>query len=169
MLELIREEFEITKFGVGCVLLALIVFAAVSLAQKHDLHENYTPVTAHVSSVQESCHLSRPASLQERAFHGRSRYDTITSDVLDCAEAERRTKTDPHWRGAFVNYAITLAYDYISPIDGRKHAGSDLISRYPDGRKLHPGDAFSVMASKNSAGISTTGMPAAPVRVTLGF
>jgi hypothetical protein len=169
MFELIREEFAISKFSLGCMLVALILVAAASLSQKHDLHENYTPVTAHVSSVQESCRLSRQASLQERAIYGRSRYDTITSDELDCAEAERRTKTDPQWRGAFVNYAITLAYDYISPVDGRKYAGSEFISRYPDGRKLRPDDAFNVMASKINAEISTTALPASPIRLTQNF
>jgi hypothetical protein len=169
MFELIGEEFAISKFAMGCILVALIVVAAASLSQKHDLHENYTPVTAHASGVQESCHLSRGASLQERAFYGRRRDDTITSDPLDCTEAERLAKTDPQWRGAFVNYAITLAYDYISPVDGRKHAGSEFVSRYPDGRKLRPGDAFSVMASKNNAEISTTALPAAPIRLTLSF
>ncbi|PPD45503.1 MAG: hypothetical protein CTY15_03700 [Methylocystis sp.] len=121
--------------GLGVVGVGLGVFYVVD---QYDKKNNYTPIQARVSRVEEKCYMEK-----------RSGRSTWTSDMLACERAQEMVKSHPNWLGYTVKYKINVSYDYVSPVDNRTHSGSRVMSAYPDGKKIYPGSQISIRASKS--------------------
>ncbi len=129
----------------------LIVFATVAVAaaalaayNKYDKATNFQPVDAHINAVNEQCYM-------EKVDRGALTKTTSTSDLLRCDVAERLTREHPHWQGYAVKHKIEIRFDYVSPVDRANHASSMTMAAFPNGRPLHAGDVFPVLASKTKA------------------
>ncbi len=118
----------------GVVLMGVGGFAAYDY---HDKTANYIPVQARITDVKEMCFMERRS--------GRTRE---WSETTTCAIAELAVKISPKWKGFDVKHQITVAYDYISPVDKRTHSGKRELSDYPNGQKLSSGQIYQIRASK---------------------
>lgn len=125
----------------GLVATGIAGFAAYD---QYDKKANFQRVNAHVSTVSEQCYL-------EKVDRGILSKSTSTSDMLRCELAEQLTREHPKWQGYEIKHKIEIKFAYISPVDGATHTSSLRMSAFPDGRPLHMGDVFQVLASKTKA------------------
>ena len=121
----------------GVVAVGIGGFAAYD---KYDKGANYMPVQARITDVQDMCFMEKRS--------GRTRE---YSDIIACNMAEAAVKLSPKWQGFDIKHKITVAYDYVSPVDRKTHSGKREMSAFPNGKKLSLGEIFNVRASKTDA------------------
>ena len=115
----------------------LLAAGAFHTYDQYDKSNNYSEVQARVRSVTDQCYMEKTQGDR-----------TSTSDVLPCAQADFMVKNHPAWQGFDVKHNISLAFYFVSPVDGKQHDSTMKVKAYPGGKELHSGDVFRVLAHK---------------------
>lgn len=106
-----------------------------------DLKLHYRLVDATVTAITAPCTLER-----QRASR------TMTSDPMDCAAAAALL-AEPRWQGYELIHHDRAEYRYLSPADGRPHAGAfDMDAG--EARSLRVGSVVRVFAHRTEPGVS---------------
>ena len=119
----------------GFVMCGVGAFAAYD---HYDKGAHYVPVQARITDIKDMCIMEKQS--------GRRREYSETISL-----AELAVKTSPKWQGFDIRHNITVAYEYISPVDRKTHAGARVLGAYPDGKKLSRGEVYQIRASKTDA------------------
>lgn len=119
---------------IAVVIVGVCAFAAYD---QYDKRMNYIPVQARVTDVTEVCLLEKR--------RGRTRTSSVT---MSCDRAEAAAQSDPKWQGFTVKYEITIAYDFVSPVDKKTYAGKHQYDAFPNGKRVTRGERIEVRASK---------------------
>ena len=124
-----------------------IISAVIGITAAHDQYDkknNFQPVNARVSAVDEQCYLEK----SERGILSKT---TSTSDMARCEVAEFLTRNHPKWQGYDIKHRIDVSFTYVSPVDGATHTSSHRLSAFPSERPLRAGDVLPILASKTKA------------------
>src|SRR5580692_7459999 len=105
------------------------VIGGTAICDNYDKKNNFQPVNARISAVNEQCYLEK----SERGILTRT---TSTSDLTRCEVAEFLTRNHPKWQGYDIKHRIDVSFAYVSPVDGATHAGSHRMSAFPTDRPL---------------------------------
>lgn len=125
----------------------VMLFVVVGMGLTEWNHNvNYVPANASITEVSSSCYL-------KKVDRGVLTKTTTTTDSIDCNEAERLAASHPEYQGMDVKGTIEVEYDYISPVDNKRHHG-DLGFSYESNPRLADakrGDVLPILAHKTNA------------------
>jgi hypothetical protein len=124
--------------------LVAAVIGGTAIYDNYDKKNNYQPVNARITAVNEQCYL-------EKSERGLLTKTTSTSDLTRCEVAEILARNHPKWQGYDIKHKIDVSFGYVSPVDGAWHTGNHQLSAFPDGRPLRAGDGLPILISKTKA------------------